>query len=283
MNSERNLLKRLLKAYPVKVLKDVFNITGLSQNEVIEEILNSNSTLVIKNFAFTNFSFLRQHVYIYDISGVMDNAWTCDEDLLHNQNIISANNKIINLLFTARYEVFNVGIAGLTEVLFFTPVQIKIINTKLIISINIQERDVSSLFSTSTFLTKKDMLDDEIINHIVQRMPLTTSLTQTDLNRGIKQLWEEDFIDAAFVKFKKARSTSTEVMDEDFTLKVNMPVEYARLLNEPLQKNVFKILGSEDIISHFTTEPTVGKLSFTKFPENINSIPELVNLILSKN
>lgn len=283
MNSERNLLKRLLKAYPVKVLKDVFDITGLSQNEVIEEILNSNSTLVVKNFAFTNFSFLRQHVYIYDITGVMDNAWTCDADLFHNQVAVSANTRIINLIFTATYKVFSIQANGIVDVLYYTPVQIKIINTKLIISINIQERDATSLFDTNTFPISKDMLDDEIIRHIVERMPLTASLTQTDINRGIKQLWEEDFIDAASVKFKKARSTSTEVMDEEFTLKVSMPEVYNSLLNAPLQKNVFKILEREDIISHFTTEPSIGKLSFTKFPENINSIPELINLILSKN
>jgi hypothetical protein len=283
MNSERNLLKRLLKSYPVKVLKDVFDITGLSQNEVIEQILNSNAPPIIKNFAFNNFSYLRQHVYIYDINGVMPNNWVCENALFHSENLISNNERDINLIFTATYQVYSIGNAGLTDVLFYTPVKIKVYNNKMIVSINIQERDVTNLFPNKCFLANKNMSDDEIILHIIQNMPLTAHLAKTDINRGIKQLWEEDFVDAAYVKFKKSRSTSTEVMDENFTLKVNMPSEYNRLLNEPLQKNVFKILAVDNIISHFTTEPSVGKLSFTKFPENINSIPSLILLILSKN
>lgn len=283
MNSERNLLKRLLKAYPVKVLKDVFNITGLSQNEIIEEILNTNSTLIVKNFAFTNFTHLRQHVYIYNITGVMDNTWICDNELKHSHIDTTATNRTINLLFKATYKVFNTQTTAIEDVLFYTPVQIRIINTKFIISINIQERDATSLFQEKVYPVSKDMMDDEIINYIIERMPLTASLTRLDINRGIKQLWEENFIDAASVKYKKDRSTSTEVMDEEFTLKNTMPDVYNALLNAPLQKNIFKILEREDIISHFTTEPTSGKLSFTKFPENINSIPDLINLILTRN
>ena len=283
MNSERNLLKRLLKAYPVKVLKDTFNITGLSQNEIIEEVLNTNSPLIVKNFAFTNFTHLRQHVYIYNINGVMDNTWICDNDVLHNHTNITPTNRTLNLLFKATYKVYNPQISATEDVFYYTPVQIKIINTKFIISINIQERDATSLFQSVVFSINKDMMDEEIIKYIVERMPLTASLTKLDINKGIKQLWEENFIDAASVKYKKARSTSTEVMDEEFTLKTTMPDIYNALLNAPLQKNIFKILEREDIISHFTTEPSNGKLSFTKFPENINSIPDLIDLILTRN
>lgn len=283
MNNERNLLKRLLKAYPVRVLKDVFDITGLSQNEVIEEVLNSNSTMIIKNFAFTNFSHLRQHVYIYNITGVMDNNWICDNDVYHNQKNIAPKSRTINLLFKATYKVFNPQTTAIEDILFYTPVQIRIINTKLIISINIQERDATSFFQGVVYSVSKDMLDDEIINYIVARMSLTAALTRTDINKGIKQLWEENFIDAASVKFKKARSTSIEIMDEEFTLKTTMPDVYNSLLNAPLQKNIFKLLERDDIISHFTTEPSIGRLSFTKFPETINSIPELIDLILKRN
>lgn len=283
MNNETNLLKRLLKSYPIKILKEVFDIKGLNQKNVIDEILASNNHQVIKNFIFDNFSFLRQHIYIYDITGIINNAWICDEDLYYNESIVNRNDRAINLFFQATYKVFSTETNSLLEVFFYKPVQIRIQNNKLIISINIQERDTANLFPSRSFLVSKNMSDNEILTHIVSKMPLTASLVKTDLNKGIKQLWEEDFVDAAYVQFKKASSTSTESMDENFTLKVKAPDEYKRLLNEPLQKNVLKILGSEDIISHFTSEPCIGRLSFTKFPETLNSIPELINLILSKN
>ncbi|KIC01698.1 hypothetical protein OA88_12635 [Flavobacterium sp. JRM] len=283
MNSETNLLKRLLKSYPIKVLKDVFDIRGLNQKNVIDEILVSNNHEIIKTFIFNNFSFLRQHIYVYDINGTINNNWICDQDLLYNQNIVNQNNRTINLFFKATYQVFSTETNGLMDVFFYKPVQIRLNNNKLIISINIQERDIANLFPTRSFLIKKDMSDHDILTHIIEKMPLTANLVKTDINRGIKQLWEEDFVDAAFVQFKKASSTSTESMDENFTLKVKSPEEYQRLVNEPLQKNVLKILGSDVIISHFTTEPGIGKLSFTKFPETLDSIPDLVDLILSKN
>lgn len=50
MNSNRNLLKRLLKLYPIKVVKEYFQETG-NFADAIESITGNNTQQSIKDFA----------------------------------------------------------------------------------------------------------------------------------------------------------------------------------------------------------------------------------------
>ena len=53
MNSERSILKRLLKLYPVKTIKDEFNSTS-SGEALYDEVVNTINPNLIRGFAYTN-------------------------------------------------------------------------------------------------------------------------------------------------------------------------------------------------------------------------------------
>ncbi|WP_239786172.1 hypothetical protein, partial [Tenacibaculum finnmarkense] len=105
-----------------------------------------------------------------------------------------------------------------------------------------------------------------------------------DLNKGIKFLWNNDVIDSKYASWKKSKSTTTETMDEDYTLKSQYPDAFKDLMNSPLKKTVFKyLLKDEDFPDHFTIEPSVGKISFPLYPKNEKQSKNVVTKIISNN
>lgn len=67
MNTERNLSKRLLKLFPVKMLKEHYNSEHVS-DELFDEVLNNNIKAVIDTFAYVNLEHTKQHIYIFDLA-----------------------------------------------------------------------------------------------------------------------------------------------------------------------------------------------------------------------
>ena len=66
MNSEKKILGRLLKLFPVKILKEHFHLELVGE-ALYRDILNTKIKSVINDFAYSNLDFTKQHIYIYDI------------------------------------------------------------------------------------------------------------------------------------------------------------------------------------------------------------------------
>jgi hypothetical protein len=106
-----------------------------------------------------------------------------------------------------------------------------------------------------------------------------------DITKGIKELLKKDLIDATNVKFKKDKSTSTEVLDEEYTLKRVMPDVYNDMMGRPLEKTVFKFLGNDDdqFPNHFRVEPQKGEISFSLYATDTDAHTAAIRLILENN
>jgi hypothetical protein len=66
MNSDPNLLKRLIRLYPVKLLKDEFGATGVSDS-LYDEIIRNNNAAIIRTFAYNpkNHYCISQFLFIF--------------------------------------------------------------------------------------------------------------------------------------------------------------------------------------------------------------------------
>ena len=104
-----------------------------------------------------------------------------------------------------------------------------------------------------------------------------------DINLGIKTLWNANLFDAARVQYKRARATSTEVMDEAFTVKRDDPGRYARLVNKPLYQTTFMFTEREPCIKYFVAAPTQGKLTFRRFSSSNNCVDDVIRTIIAAN
>jgi hypothetical protein len=288
MNDQTRLLHRLLRLYPIKVVKEFFNITGNSQTAVIEDVINSNTPRSIKIFALEHFNHTKQHIYIYALdSGYSVRRFNQDElpfDIIHETHLNS-----IRSFYSLPKVKFSVVLSNPVteeEIHFYQPTCISFSGSYLIIQVTIMEKKIDTYFDPGRKLYEVNKLVDENdnIKEILEYLSNSYMVEVADLNRGIKLLWENDLIDSKHVKYKKSRSTATEAMDENYTLKTQYPEVYNDLVNSPLNRTVFKYLIDDELMcDHFSIDPINGQLSIPLYPGNNNQIWNVINEILANN
>lgn len=285
INSKSEITKRLLKSLSVKSFKDIFELGEYKerQTELINFIVTKNTENIIYEKLFDNFSLLKQHIYVFEAKGTFPNDWLENHPNIISIKKVTTSHNIYNLLYLANYKYYNVTKSIAEEIQFELPVQIHRKGTKFILHINILERDLTSLIKDKLLKTSKDLNDDYIIDDIIKFLPLTVNLVKIDLNKGIKKIWHDDEVDACKVKYKKANSTSSEVMDEDFLLKAKYPETYNELIKAPLSQTTFRILEKTNLVQYFIVEPTKGTFSFTIYPQNHNGVNDLIDIVLNHN
>jgi hypothetical protein len=286
MNSERSLLKRLIKLFPVKVLKDEFNSTNLS-DVLYDDIIDNNNYNLIKEFSYRNINFTKQHIYIYELNSNFDlrdfNPANFPFTVIRQE--IQPN--ILRIVFSPIVD-FKVILSRPYEektIQFHQPFIVTLNNRHLIIQATILEKNIGTYFEENRKVLdiEKENDENETIHNLIDFFVRYTP-TICDLNRGVKRIWADDRIDSKFAKWKKNRSTTTEAMDENYTLKSQYPDVYESLMSSPVGKTIFKYLIDDDRLpDHFTADPTNGELSVPLYPRNLNQIQNVINEILSNN
>jgi hypothetical protein len=105
-----------------------------------------------------------------------------------------------------------------------------------------------------------------------------------DLNKGVKAIWDGNSIDCTTVKYRKDKSTATEAMDEQYTLKAQMPEVYKDIITRPLNKMSFRpIVEGTGFSRHFMVDPGQGLLSMAIYPDDPDQTWNVINEILRHN
>jgi hypothetical protein len=286
MNSDRNLLKRLIRLYPVKLLKEEFGTTEVS-DALYDEIINSNNAAIIKTFAYNNIDYTKQHIYLY-ILGTNFNQARFNQTTFPFTIIQQVKNAVGLSITISPVVDFSVVLSNQFEetvIKFNQPTIVTINNRHRIIKTTILEKNIGTYFDATRRVLDVQKVHDEdetvqkIITYFANYNPIIC-----DINRGIKYLWANDRIDSKYAKWKKNRSTTTEAMDENYTLKSQYPDVYRSVMSSPLNKTIFKyLIEDENFPDHFTADPTNGELSIPLYSKNLNQIPNVINEILSNN
>ncbi|MDC8104710.1 hypothetical protein MTQ00_09175 [Chryseobacterium sp. B21-037] len=284
MNSERQVLYRLLKLFPVKVIKDHFQ-----RNEVGEalyrEVLNSNINTVIYDFAYLNLDFTKQHIYVFNIDNRDGNVLLdgFPYEIVSNRDIEGSKILIINPFIN-----YNTVLSNPFEQIvinFHQPIKLEITNEHLIFYVTIVEKNISTYVEEGrkVYNVEKNNDEYEVIRAITDFLTVKRPRL-CDLNRGLKKMWEDDVIDCKYAQWKKSKSTTTETMDENYTLKSQYADVYRGIITAPLKKTIFKyLLDDGEMPEHFTADPGIGQISIPLFPKSLNQNQNVVKKILSDN
>lgn len=283
-NSNSKIITRLLQAFSVNDLREIFSIDSSirMQKDVIYNILKGHDEKNVIKLLFSNYNLLKQHIYFYDIQGTVPNELYSGHPFLNEIITKSKNHKIYYFIFKENFGIYNIDVNQIQNITFSRPVKVEIKGTKAIISINILERDISSIIKAKAVNVNRKSNDNDILNSLITS-DTSIFFLKEDLNKGIKYLWKNDFIDAYKVKYKKSKSTSSETMDEDNLIKKQMPEIYNEIMKSPLDITVFKYLKSDDFVKHFTANPRDGILSFNTFPTSKDGIEAIIKLIVQNN
>jgi len=286
MNTERDLSKRLLKLFPVKMLKEHYNTENVSEH-LFDEVLNNNTKAVIDAFVYVKLEHTKQHIYVFDLATAVNiqnlNLPAFPLTILNESTANNETSIVISPVVDFRVILSN----PFEEVIlkFHQPFKIVLKNRHLVFYTTILEKNMNSYFADDRRVinvekvNEENFIIDQVCNHFNHLNP-----TVCDLNRGIKHLWNNDIVDSKYAKWKKDCSTTTETMDESYTLKRQYPDVYQNLITSPLKKMIFKYIRNDELLpDHFTIDPTVGQISIPLFPKNSNQNKNVVTEILSNN
>lgn len=287
INSEKEVLKRLLKAFSLNDLKHVFELIGDNElrrkDSIINHIIEVNSIDIIKKNVFTFFNLLKQHIYIFEFKGIFPNNFLDNYPYLSSLKQVDKNQTQYNLLYPTEVEVFDFASKTSNSIKFLIPIKIVRNKNKVIFYFNILERDLNALFETKVKVlnrnSEKSILDNLIDVSLFHKI----SLSPCDVNKGIKSLLKNDIVDIKKVDYKKDMSISSETMDENFLLKRDMPEVYNILIQSPIESTLFQILHEDIDIKYFACNPTKGTVSFSVFPNSLEGVTNIVNAILINN
>ena len=286
MNTERDLTKRLIKLFPVKLLKEHFNSEQVSE-DLFNDILNKNIKSVIDAFAYVNLENTKQHIYVFDL-GFSINRQNLNLSAFPIPIIKQSTINQETIIIISPIVDFRVILSDpFEEVIlkFHQPIQIVLKDTHMICYATILEKNMSSHFTDNRRVLNVEKVNDEsfILEQICNHFSILNP-SPCDLNKGIKYLWANDYVDSKYAKWKKDKSTTTETMDENYTLKTHYPDVYQGLINAPLKKMIFKYIKDDKLFpEHFTIDPSVGEISIPLFSNHINQNQNVVREILSNN
>jgi hypothetical protein len=278
-------MSRVLKLFPKHVIRDYFEGKKTKKGVLIQEIVPSVQDSNIFKFSYENFDFTKQHVYLltHDIKKLDD----LPKNILAGNVQRNAGKDAVEYygLYSVVYKVFLQDPYESVDLVFQCPLRLILNKGILAIHFTILEKNVQSYFTDRKVLTtRKSIEEKDIIALITNDVGKYGTLAICDLNRGIKELWRRDYIDALEVQYLKSKSTSKETMNEEYTFKQVYPKLYEDAILTPLVKVLFKFTTDQDkYCSHFVVEPTLGQLTFPISPKEKEHNQNVIRKILEFN
>lgn len=291
MNSHEDVLARLLRLFPVDIVRERFPGIPGYQDELIKSIIEQHDERAILNFSFDNFDYSKQHIYLFkhDINDLS----SLPESLLKNIESQFRNLDESSLTFfywlDLRYDVILINPIEQTFIDFKWPVKVVIDKGLIIITFAIIERNIKLLLkqiykNRKSFITGKNIEEQSIVNLFTKELRNFGNVSPYNLEKGVKELWKNDIVDAVYVNYKKSKSTSVEYMDEELTLKEQYNTLYEEIMYAPLYKIVLKFLIDIDKYGdHLTVDPSIGVITLSTFSKSKERPINAIRKILEKN
>lgn len=286
-------ITRLLRLYPVKFLKDEFRTEDTipyQKKQLTAYVSEKYSEEELYEFAVENFNLTKQHVYLFSHQISAASLNKIPQNIIDNKNAyaLTAQEKSRIYFYFAdlKYRFILLNPLREKKLLFKWPIKITIDDKIIIIQFVIVETNIRFLFPKEERVISggRNIDENKILGYLHQSLSPYGKIEPLDINRGIKNIWEKNLIDVQFTRWKKSKSTSTEIMDEDYTLKKEYHDIYEDIILAPLLKTTFKILSEKEKFGeYFVVEPTFGEIIFPFFSERTDNIDNVIQEILENN
>jgi hypothetical protein len=270
-------LKRLLGSFPVTSLKAGWPSIKGTKEEICFAAAEERDLPRIVAFMKTNFARCRQHVFVLtpppDLSVNPESA-VPDAELV---DVDGAGGKI--LVTRAVFSIFLKDPSEEAVVEFLWPMRVTELYGYLVFSLMVLERNPCIYFDRDCFKLSRSIDERGVISNLE-----SLGFVRADLHKGIKTLWDENFMDSFRTKFKKPKSTATEAMDEELGIKEHNPTLYEELQTSTLFRTVFQVgTNSECCVEEFQVDPSGGYIAFPRYTEGSGDADHVVHAIVAKN
>jgi hypothetical protein len=286
MNTNRDLLDRLLHLYPIRAVKEFFNLAG-SSSSVITEILDNRTSMQIKNFACSQSLQTRQNIYLYSLNKNFNRNHIGNDfpfPIIYEDVLGDFTN--IVCLIKSEFEVFVDNPPRRESIHFFQPVRLTFNKRLLRIHFTKLKKNIQTYYDDHIVpkLLRIKNNESETLKKIIDYLGQEFNISSIDINVGIKHLWEIDDIDCRKLKWRDHHSLEMTVMDEDETFKEAYPERYEEVALAPIGASIFTYLLDDDYLCKiFGTNPSTGRLNISKFPKSSDQVNNVIAKILANN
>jgi hypothetical protein len=169
---------------------------------------------------------------------------------------------------------------------FLWPVCVTVGGTVLQVKFTIMEKDLRSYFpgAGAVAIRKRSVDEESVLKGAKEHLLPYVQAVPLDINKGVKALWEEDYIDSPEARWRNSRSTSRETMDEKYMIKKDQRAVYDKAKRVPLLQTLFRFVKDEDeYVSHFVVDPGNGLVRFPMFSARRDGTINVLAKILALN
>jgi hypothetical protein len=274
--SSADVRQRLLELFPVSNLRSSFSVKGSKESIAgsLARRTGSSQFDTIAEFVDENVQYCKQHIYVLSHSGDAE----LPESIPDGEQVLASKTHALYLARTT-IQVVKLDPPEYDSIDFLWPVRIERSSHHVLVRFVVLEKAISSYFDRDVIVRGRSLSEESI----VASLRVDGTLGITDLNRGVKALWDNDKIDAIKVKYTKPGSTNTQTMHEAKGLKKYDRKAYADLLKYPLSMSIFETHDEFKHIEHFAADPTMGMIGFTKYFKEGENGNELIRQILKSN
>jgi hypothetical protein len=265
---------RLLELFPAADLRAVFQAKG-TKAEICFGAATKNdeeNTKKIASFVDNYFGCCKQHVYVFS----HDEPVALPDGIADGEKVLQAGNRAL-YLSRVKYAVMLRNPPEETTLEFMWPVRIELSDKYLIVRFIVLEKNASSYFDRPTYVAGKSLTEKTVLAGIQ-----TAALPSADLNKGVKKLWEENYLESTRSDFKKPFSTSSERMDEEKGIKEHYPELYAIMQEAPLYTTLFEVNDEHNTVETFSADPSHGIIGFTSYSEK-GDTDAIIGKVISNN
>lgn len=270
-------LFRLLQLFPATSLKTVWESEKVHTKEAMcRAAAKERDIEKIVTFIQKNFSQCRMHVYAVtlpdpptDPLGAITDVEVVDEAKDGAKLLIAKASFVVILQDSLKRETVNL----------LWPMRYAIVEKHPVLSLVVLERKPGAIFEEGVSVVSRS-LDEKIITKQLRGL----GVGATDLHKGMKALWDADYMDAFRVKFQSPDSTVDETMNEEMGIKATKPERYEELKSAKMFMSYFRLLDdSVKTIGDFTIDPSRGYIRFPRYTEAAGNADEVVRALLAKN
>ena len=281
--------ERLLNLFPANAIRSAWSLGNVTKERAVEQLVRTASTQDANAFAFDNFPLTKQHAHLFLPSSALDPSASLNP--ITDETIVSRREQDGETqyfyLLDLKFEAVFLDTLERQYLEFKWPILVVVRPHLLRVKFTTIERDLRSYFPDAGRVTfSRRSVDEKTILKIIQDELLHSNirLAALDINKGVKALWAQGYIDSQDARWKKQRSTTTETMDERFFLKRDLPEVYETVRRSPLLKAQFQFMRDQDqFVSHFVVEASGGILRFPTYGNRRENTLNVIAKILELN
>jgi hypothetical protein len=273
-------IERLLALFPFDRMKEKWpDVKGKKYDRSLA-IATQRDRQKIVEFLDENLSCCKQHVYVFSPPQPLNQ--------LPNFNITSAEKLKADgqrelYLTKVKFDVVLRDPLEEASIEFLWPFRVEVMRDRLIVRFVVLEKNLSSYFGGRPSSTiRRDIEEDSILQEVKDWF--NGDLPPTDIHKGIKTLWKKDFMDATRTRYRKPRSTASEIMDEAKGIKEHDHALYLVLLQSHLSNIFFQRKADRRCdVSVFWAEPADGEIDFSRYTEKRGHTDFVIDEVLRHN